>query len=215
MKLKLDLHVHTTNSKDAHTLPTLLAALCRKARIDGIAITDHNVLPKSVPDAMTVIPGIEISTAQGHVIGLGISEPVAKGLSADETIRQIRRLGGLVIIPHPYDMLRSSVTPETLTIRPDAIEVVNSASFMHSLTWRRAKRFAESRRLPAVAGSDSHIPETLGIAFTVADADSREVSSILEAIRSGSVEAKGRPVRLTERLRKLLAHRYGSCASSI
>lgn len=207
MKLKLDLHVHTTNSKDAYTFPDQLVALCRRARIDGIAVTDHNVLPKNLPEEMTFIPGIEISTLQGHVIGLGPREHVAKGLSADETIHQIRKLGGVVIIPHPYDMFRPSVTPEALTARPDAIEVVNSSSFLHSLTWRRAKRFAESRGLPAVAGSDSHIPQTLGRAFTVVDTDSREISSILDAIRKDSVEAEGKPVRLRERLQKLLAHR--------
>jgi predicted metal-dependent phosphoesterase TrpH len=129
---------------------------------------------------------------------------VPRKLSADETILQIRRLGGVSIVAHPYDLLRSAVNPEVLTTMPDAIEVINSASMLHSITWKRARTFAEKRNLPQTGGSDSHIPETIGKAFTIVEADSRDVASVLEAIRNGPVAAEGRPYRLSDRVRKIV-----------
>ena len=204
MKLKLDLHIHTTRSHDAFTEPSQLASLSKARGLDGLAITDHNTPVRDTPDGLVVVPGIEVSSKQGHVIGLGVSAPVARGLSADQTIDEIRRLGGVAIIPHPYDLFRSSVRPDQLKVRPDAIEVVNSSSFLHSVTWKRAREFAEKAELPEVAGSDSHIPQTLGRAFTLVETDSSDADSILDAIRKGSVSPAGRPIRATERLRKLV-----------
>jgi len=204
LKLKLDLHVHTTRSHDAFTESSNLASLSKARGLDGLAITDHNTPVRDPPTGLILVPGIEISSKQGHVIGLGISAPVARGLSADRTIDEIHRLGGVAVIPHPYDLFRSSVRPDQLKVRPDAIEVVNSSSFLHSVTWKRAREFAEKVQLPRVAGSDSHIPQTLGRAFTLVETNSSDAESILDAIRKGAVSPAGRPIRATERLRKLV-----------
>jgi len=203
LKLKLDLHVHTNRSSDAFTSPKQLATICRDRGLDGLAITDHNVLARDLSDEIVILPGIEISTLDGHVIGLGVSEAIPRGLSADETIRRIRDLNGVSIIPHPYDLLRSSVRPHRLTVRPDAIEVINSSSFLHSVTWDRARKFAEKEKYPMTAGSDSHIPRTIGRAYTEVECRSKDTGSVLALLRSGAVSPVGRPVRATERLRKL------------
>jgi predicted metal-dependent phosphoesterase TrpH len=211
LKLKLDLHVHTNRSSDAFTSPKQLATICRDRGLDGLAITDHNVLAVDSSDEPVILPGIEISTRHGHVIGLGVSEAVPRGLSADETIRRIRDLNGVSIIPHPYDLLRSSVRPHLLTVRPDAIEVINSSSFLHSVTWNRARKFAEKEKYPMTAGSDSHIPQTIGRAYTEVECESKDTGSILASLRSGSMTPFGRPVRATERFRKLF---YGKLQGS-
>ncbi|TMI06518.1 metal-dependent phosphoesterase [Candidatus Bathyarchaeota archaeon] len=207
MKLKLDLHVHTSRSSDAFTLPEQLENICRDRGLDGLAITDHNILARDSSDELVILPGIEISTRDGHVIGLGVSEAVPRGLSADDTIRRIRDLNGISIIPHPYDLLRSSVRPHLLTVRPDAIEVINSSSFLHSITWKRARKFSEKENYPMTAGSDSHIPQTIGRAYSEMESGSKDVGSVLAALRSGSVNPVGRPVRATERLRKMFLGR--------
>jgi len=204
LKLKFDLHVHTTGSKDAFTKPSDLGSLCKLKGLDGIAITDHDQLCMEVPEGLAGIRGMEISSLNGHIIGLGLSSPVKKGLSADETIREIHRLGGLAIIPHPYDILRSSVNPELLAVRPDAIEVMNASSILHSLSWKKAINFARERGWPPVAGSDSHIPQTLGTAYTIIENDSDDPASILKAIRRGEVTPVGGTIRLSLRVRKLL-----------
>jgi predicted metal-dependent phosphoesterase TrpH len=203
VKLKFDLHVHTEKSSDAFTTQEELASGARRADLSGVAITDHNILATEGPPGITVIPGIEISSRDGHIIALGIPSPVVKGLSADETLRQIRALGGLSIIAHPYDLFRSAIRPDRLGVMPDAIEVVNSASIGHSFTWKKAKAFADKRMLPQTAGSDSHIPETIGKAFTTIESESTNVSAILDAIRKGFTVPSGRPYTFRDRLSKL------------
>jgi len=203
LKLKLDLHVHTNRSSDAFTSPKQLANICRNRGLDGLAITDHNVLAVDSSDELLILPGIEISTRDGHLIGVGLSETVPRGLSADETLRRIKALHGVSIVPHPYDLLRSSVRPHTLEVRPDAIEVINSSSFLHSVTWKRARKFAEKQNYPMTAGSDSHIPETIGRAYTEVESPSKDTASVLAALKSGLVTPVGRPIRASERVRKM------------
>src|SRR5437016_10464524 len=202
LKLKLDLHVHTSRSIDAFTSPKQLAIICRDRGLDGLAITDHNVLSVDSSNEVVFLPGIEISTRDGHLIGLGISEAIPRGLSADDTIRRIRDQNGVSIIPHPYDLFRSSVRPHLLTVRPDAIEVINSSSFLHSVTWKRARKFAEREKFPMTAGSDSHIPQTIGRAYTEIECGSTDTRSILASLVSGSVSPMARSVRANERFRK-------------
>jgi predicted metal-dependent phosphoesterase TrpH len=178
--------------------------MCKERGLDGLAITDHNVLAKDIPQGLLIIPGIEISSREGHIIGLGVSDAVPRKLPADETILQIERLGGVSIVAHPYDLLRSAINPEILTTMPDAIEVINAASMLHSIIWKRARKFAEKRNLPQTGGSDSHIPETIGKAYTIVDVESRNVASVLDAIRNGRVAPEGRPYHFRDRVRKII-----------
>jgi predicted metal-dependent phosphoesterase TrpH len=201
--LKLDLHVHTNRSSDGHTRLDELMPNTRRAGLDGLAITDHNILSTDTIEEALIIPGIEISSSDGHIIGLGIASPVSRGLSGDETIREIRKLGGVSIVAHPYDILRSAINPEKLGIMPDAIEVINSASVFHSRTWKRAKSFAERNHLPQTAGSDSHIPQTIGKAYTTIDCEQRTPASVLDSIRKGITTPNGRPYNVWDRLRKI------------
>ncbi len=202
MKLRLDLHVHTNRSSDARTPPEQIPSLTKDRGLDGLAITDHNILSVDSSSEIVILRGIEISSSDGHIIGLGVSEPVPKGLSGDDTVKRIRDLGGVSIIAHPYDFFRSAVRPHMLTIRPDLIEVINASSFLHAISWRRARKFADKGGFSSTGGSDSHIPSTLGRAYTEVECDSRNPSSVLSALKAGRTNPVGNVIGYRERIRK-------------
>jgi predicted metal-dependent phosphoesterase TrpH len=203
MKLKIDLHVHTAGSRDAFIEPEQLPFIVKERGIDGVAITNHDTLTEVAASEAIILPGIEISTREGHVIGLGVLAPIARGRPADETVAMIHRAEGVAIIPHPFDPLSPCVNPSKLRSRPEAIEVINSDALFFHLTTKLAIRTAKRLELPMVAGSDSHIPETVGDAYTLIDSDSRKVEDILNAIRAGLVQPVGGPTSLSNKLLKL------------
>ena len=203
MPLRLDLHVHTINSKDGHTNLEDLPHVVLNRGLDGIAVTDHNVLSKIQFKEIIIIPGIEVSTAHGHMLALNVRESITKGLSADETVEMIHNQSGLAILPHPYDFLRSSLRPKRLLRNADAVETVNASSPLFPLSKWFAERFAQSRRLPVTGGSDSHLPETIGNGYTLIDVESTSIDDIVEAIRKGRTQAFGSAVSLFDRARKL------------
>jgi len=202
MKLKIDLHVHTTGSKDAFTDPEQLPIILRQRGLDGVAITNHDAFTAVSIPGIIILPGIEVSTRGGHVIGLGMSGSIPRGRSADETISMIHRDGGIAVVPHPFDPVSRCVNPSKLRSKPEAIEVINSDALFFGLNSAFARRAAERLKLPMVAGSDSHIPETVGDAYTLIDSDTREVGDILDAIRRGSVQPVGAPTPLKKKLLK-------------
>jgi hypothetical protein len=112
-----------------------------------------------------VIVAEEVKTAeQGEVIGLFIEEKIPRGLTLEETIAEIKRQGGLVYVPHPFDRMHS--VPDYEHLLPvlddvDAIEVFNPRIAIMEFN-EEAVRFAAKYRVPAGAGSDAHVPQGLG-----------------------------------------------------
>ena len=201
-QLKIDLHVHTVESPDAHTKREDLPTIIKSRGLDGVAITEHDKFAPPKLDALT-LPGVEISSAEGHIIALGIQEMIQPKLPADETIRRIHTQDGVAIIPHPYDPVCQCVKLPRLTVTPDAVETVNADALSFMISNWLARRDADRFKLPQVGGSDSHIPETIGDAYTVIDANSNNVRDILDAIRAGKVRAEGHATSIGNKLRKL------------
>ncbi|EMA38735.1 PHP domain-containing protein [Halobiforma nitratireducens JCM 10879] len=208
--LSVELHVHSSLSYDGRDSVELILEQAEAVDLDAIAVTDHDEIDASLEAAeraseygLVGIPGIEISTKAGHVLGLGVDEAIPPGLSYETTIERIRDQGGLAVIPHPFQESRHGVmgriSREELA-KGDAIEVYNSR-LLTGRANRQAERFAKSRNLPMTAGSDAHISEMVGQAITRVDADERSAEAILEAIRRGktSVEGKRTPWHISVR----------------
>ncbi|WP_306057996.1 PHP domain-containing protein [Natronococcus wangiae] len=208
--LSVELHVHSSLSYDGRDPVDLILEQAEAVGLDAIAVTDHDEISASreaverAPEyGLIGIPGIEISSKAGHVLGLGVEEAIPPGLTYEETLEEIRSQGGLAVIPHPFQQSRHGVTArisrEELA-EGDAIEVYNSR-LLTGRANRQAERFAKSRDLPMTAGSDAHISEMVGQAVTRVDADERSADAILEAIREGktSVEGKRTPWHISFR----------------
>ncbi len=170
--LEVDLHMHTDHSGDCATPVELLLATAREQGLGAIAVTDHNEISgalearaQAAAAGVKVIVGEEVKTArQGEVIGLFIEEKIPRGLSLQETVAEIHRQGGLVYVPHPFDRMHSVPDYEhllTIIDEVDAIEIFNPRVAIGAFN-EEAARFAAKYRIPAGAGSDSHVVQGLG-----------------------------------------------------
>ncbi|MEA2398421.1 MAG: hypothetical protein QOK25_1977 [Thermoleophilaceae bacterium] len=168
--IDVDLHMHTDHSYDCATPAEVLIAEARSRGLGAIAVTDHNEISGAQEalakaDGVKVIVGEEVKTAdQGEVIGLFIEEKIPRGMTLQETIDEIKRQGGLVYVPHPFDRMHSVPDYEHLLAvldDVDAIEVFNPRVAISEFN-EEAVRFAAKYRIPAGAGSDAHVPQGLG-----------------------------------------------------
>jgi glycosyltransferase involved in cell wall biosynthesis len=195
--IDVDLHMHTDHSPDCATPVEVLLATAREQGLGAIAITDHNEISGALEaqakaEGIKVILGEEVKTAsQGEVIGLFIRERIPRGMTLEETVAEIRRQGGLVYVPHPFDRLHAVPDYEhLLKILPDvdAIEVYNPRVAIGSFN-EEAARFAAKYRIVAGAGSDSHVAAGLGsVRITMRDFDGPE--EFLESLRDARITTK-------------------------
>ncbi|HKP89404.1 MAG TPA: glycosyltransferase [Thermoleophilaceae bacterium] len=192
--IHVDLHMHTDHSHDCATPVERLLETAKERGLGAIAVTDHNEISGALEaerqaDGIKVIVAEEVKTAdQGEVIGLFIREKIPRGLTLDETIAEIRRQGGLVYVPHPFDRMHSVPDYEHLlevVEQIDAIEVFNPRVAMKSFN-EEAARFAAKYRIVAGAGSDSHVPQGLGsVKIAMRDFDGPE--EFLESLRDADI----------------------------
>jgi predicted metal-dependent phosphoesterase TrpH len=181
--IDVDLHMHTDHSGDCATPVEVLLATAREQGLGAIAVTDHNEISGALearrqaraayaadPSGgagvpIKVIVAEEVKTAdQGEVIGLFIEERIPRGLTLQETVAEIKRQGGLVYVPHPFDRMHSVPDYEHLLSildDVDAIEVFNPRVAIGAFN-EEAARFAAKYRIVAGAGSDSHVAQGLG-----------------------------------------------------
>ena len=178
--LKVDLHMHTHFSPDSAAPSKSIVARCVKTGLNCIAVTDHNTIRGALEvkgiAPFPVIVGEEIRSSAGDIIGLFLEEEVPRGLSPLDTVDAIRAQGGLVMVPHPFDRLRSSaIKYEALRqILPyvDILETFNAHDLLNRDN-ERAAAFGREHSLVAAAVSDSHTPLELGRTYMeVPDFDS-------------------------------------------
>jgi len=188
-----DLHIHTEYS-DGDDLDRVLECAVA-AGLDAIAITDHDeirgarearkrVHERRIPIA--VIPGIEVSSRDGHIGGLFVTRMIPKGLSAAETIDLIHEAGGLAVAHHPFVprwiefVLRMKLGCRDLitTLPFDAIECTNAVPGVGvSYNIAATKQIRDAHMTIAVTGSsDAHNAQLIGKGRTYFAGNSGPVS---------------------------------------
>jgi len=213
MPLKIDLHVHTCYSGDTATTLEEVVTYAKRRGLDGIAVTDHDTVAGALELLknydLLVIPGIEIETSCGHIIGLNVAQTIPQGLGAAETIERIHESGGLAVVAHPFAAFKSGWKSRVLSsLKVDAIEVKNSSNFPFLLTTYLSGRLAARLNLPQTAGSDAHIPQAIGTAYTLIEADSdAELEEIIQAIKGGAVTPCGGAMPWALRFKNLFRKR--------
>lgn len=189
---RYDLQVHTRVSPCSRADPRDIVASARRRGLDGIAVTDHDTtegydaVRECADGDLEVIPGCEVTTGQGHLLGLDVeraperTDPVA-------AIDEIHRQGGVAVLSHPFDRLRERYTEELSAVADavDGVEVANSRCILPRDN-RRARTFASEHGLAPTGGSDAHFPSEIGRAYTVC------TGPLAAAIREGETEGRGR-----------------------
>jgi predicted metal-dependent phosphoesterase TrpH len=205
-----DLHIHSVHSHDGTcSIPAILKYAANHTDLDVIAITDHDKVT-GLREAVSlgpkygieVIPGCEISTAQGHLLAFFIMDPVPAGLPLAETIKIVGRMGGLCVIPHPeapgIGGLRTHVIHSVLADPEVARTLVGIETFNSGLFLTRSNLTAEalgcSLGLACLGSSDSHILASIGDGATeFAGRTAAELRIALEQHATTALNRHGMP----------------------
>ena len=211
-----ELHSHTLHS-DGKLTPAELLAGARRRGLDFLAVTDHNTISAlgeidlPAEDRLLVIPGIELTTFNGHALALGVTQWIDwrtdyNGWTIDDAARATHSAGGLFIIAHPQDIgspvctgCRWEYSDFDLDLA-DGVEIWNGG-------WRGSNDKnpknlrlwgdlqSEGRRIPATAGSDFHSGmdwwETAPVTYIYAQ--DLSTASLLEGIRRGRMVLSSGP----------------------
>ncbi len=114
--VRIDPHVHSDDSYDGHEPIELILEHAAEIGLDAVVITDHDVIGESKRAAdvaaeygLIGIPGVEVSTAHGHLLAIGVERMPPRRKPYDETIAWIHEHGGVAIVPHPFQRSRHGV----------------------------------------------------------------------------------------------------------
>jgi hypothetical protein len=197
--LRLDLHNHTCYSADGLMSPAALLEAARANGIHCLAVTDHNTVRGALEAVALaeaditlprVVPGVELTTEDGEIIGLYVWEDIPSGLTLLESVTRIRGQGGLVYLPHPYALFRRGAISRAQRARAaelcDIVEVVNGRALGPDAA-RKARRLARKVGRPAGAGSDAHHEGEVGTAYVTVEAyPSRDI--LVQLVTDGMID---------------------------
>jgi hypothetical protein len=222
-----DLHMHTTASDGRATAAELLDYVAAQGRLNVIAITDHDRLESSLwayerraRYPFEIVPGVEVSSREGHVLALWATQPIPTRLSLAETAAAIHDQGGVAVLAHPFEMFvhlkpiwRYLVQPEVLlNTGIDAIEVHNSGAPTPGGN-RLARRLAAKINLPITGGSDAHTLTAIGCGIT--RFEGQTALDLRHALMNGSTMAEGVRWPIIDYLRILPASTQRKLSASL
>ena len=200
-----DLHLHTIYSYDGTASLSAVLSRAKQVGLDVIAITDHDEIKGALKAielvsnyGVEVIPGIEITTADGDLLAFFIKEKVKAGLSLIETVLRVRELGGVCIAPHPMaggmgmkslsartilKALRNPQVAETLI----GIEVYN-ATALDRISNHYARILANRLDIAQLGNSDAHVVDAIGLGSTEFEGNS--AVDLLTALKNKTTKVR-------------------------
>ncbi|WP_135827857.1 CehA/McbA family metallohydrolase [Halorussus halobius] len=207
----VDPHVHTRASYDATASVRAVLERASAVGLNAVVVTDHDEIEASLRAAelapeygLVGIPGVEVSTDDGHLLAIGVDERPDPRRPFAETVETVRAAGGVAVVPHPFQRTRHGVRKSTIH-DCDGIETLNACS-LSSYRNREATRFARRRDYPQLAGSDAHDAALVGRAYTEVrlpnDPADPTREAVLDAVRRGRTAVRGRLASKRSYLRK-------------
>jgi len=200
-----DLHLHTIYSYDGTASISAVLSRAKELGLDVIAITDHDEIRGALKAmelasnyGVEVIPGIEITTAEGDLLAYFITEKVDAGLSLVETVLRVRDLGGVCIAPHPMagGMGRKSLSGRTIlkALRnPQVAETligieVYNATALDRLSNHYARILANGLDIANVGNSDAQIIDAIGLGAN--EFEGNTAADLLTALKNKATKVR-------------------------
>lgn len=191
--MKFDFHTHSNYSCDGYVEPKTLVKVAAKAGLSGIGVTDHDTIKggleakKYENQTIQVVVGSEVLTDKGEVIGLFLTEEI-KSKNFIDVINEIKAQNGIVVVPHPFDGVRStSLHPDTHDVNYiDNVEVFNSRCVRQHYN-DLAMNYAKHNGMSIIAGSDAHFKNEVGNAGVITESE-----DIREAVLKGEFTVFGK-----------------------
>jgi predicted metal-dependent phosphoesterase TrpH len=195
-----DLHIHTEYSFDGTASVLAVLQQAKQTGLDVIAITDHDEIDGALeamelaPEVgIEVIPGIEVSTADGDLLALNVTQKIERDQPMLETLSKVGKLGGICIAPHPMDdgyrmhSLGSYLIMKALRDRDAAkiliaIETYN-ATILNKANNDYARILAEHLGIAQTGNSDAHVLNAIGLGRTKFPGHTRK--ELLTALQNG------------------------------
>jgi predicted metal-dependent phosphoesterase TrpH len=203
-----DLHIHTSYSWDGTSTMSAIMQSAKNKKLNIIAITDHDTIAghdearELAPKYnMQVIPGIEISTADGHLLAYFINKPIPAHLSLIRTIELIGAQGGICIAAHPVARFVHAISAEVLSVAACipafedifvGVEAIN-AGLLYQKSNVDAGILARKYGLSLVGNSDSHIYWTIGDAVTEFSGNS------ISSLRKALINRETKPILISQK----------------
>ena len=200
-----DLHIHTIYSYDGTASVPAVLIRAKLIGLDVIAITDHDEIAGSLKAlelaskyGLEIIPGIEITTAEGDLLALNITQKVDRNLSLVETVLRVGEAGGFCIAPHPmtngfgmkslgaYPILKALRNPDVARVLI-AIETYN-ATAIDRMSNHYAHILADRLNITQTASSDAHVVEAVGLGAT--EFDGHTARDLIDALHKGNVNIR-------------------------
>lgn len=172
-----DLHIHTTYSYDGTSTVNAVLKKAVEVGLNVIAITDHDeirgaleAMEKAAAYGIEVIPGSEVTTAEGHLLALYIHDRIPRGLLLEETLRYVAGQNGVCIAPHPGGIRYNSLSPEAIRRAlqdPNLAKVlvgieVYNAGLLRLSGNMVAQRLADELPIAQIGSSDAHFLGMVG-----------------------------------------------------
>ncbi len=198
--MRFDLHIHSIHSGDSYCEPEDIVRTAEDRGMDGIAIMDHNTIrgyreAKKVDTDLIIVPGLEVSTAEGHILALGLEEEIGRQDAISNAIDIIREHDALAVAAHPYRVWSGIGEENVLKNDWDAIEGMNGRGW--GIRNRQAQTLAERLDIPVIGGSDSHRLKTIGKAYTIIE-DVKDWRDVIKKVRAGETKVGGENRTLTQ-----------------
>jgi len=198
MLLKADLHIHSNYSDGKSSIKEILNVAIDR-RLDIISITDHDTVEGSLEALdivreehlpIIVLPGVEVTTAQGHMLAYGVEKDLDKGMDMGDAAELVRKLGGISSLAHPFQFYRHGAIRLKCFRVVDCVEVFNAKS-----PWPFngiSELFREQFGKGKTAGSDAHKADFVGYGIALIEIEDPSLKGIMNALKMGKCDIRGK-----------------------